>query len=248
MKTIIRIDDIGASSKQYNQYGKTYFSWKGIPYFYFPFAHCGFFKRMYPFKGWGPYEEITSGEWQEFFDLFERYQTIPLIGITAAWVESDGTLTPFPKKFPEEAACLKQALRDGKILLANHGLTHCVVGQHLPRSFQGNREQHREFWPWIEPRIHRDHILQSQTILENYFEIPITVFIPPGNVWSQHTYATLKETHITKVISNRYMLDSSEPLKGIEFVDDRQGFLVLHDKDLKERGPAWLELQLRKLQ
>lgn len=241
----IRIDDIGASTKHFNQYGKKTFRFRGFPYFYFPFANLGFFKRIPPFRGWAVYDELTAGEWQDFFVLFREFGVKPIIAITATWVEKDGTLTPFPEKFPEEAAALKQAAKEGLVTIASHGLTHCVVGKHLPQFAAPNRQFHREFWDWVPADVQREHILRSQEILETYFEMPIEILVPPGNVWCKSTYEALKGTNIKTVLCNRYMRDSTEPMEGITFIDDRQGYWNIHDRELKRYGKKWLLKQLQ---
>lgn len=240
-KLTFRFDDIGASSKLYTQHGKKVFRYKNVPFFYFPLANFWFFKRIWPFAKAGPYAEISVQEWESFLQIFQQEEVHPLIAITAAWVEKDGSLTPFPEKFPEEAALLKRAFQAGRITLANHGLTHCIVGKHLPQTFGSNREFHREFWPSLDEQLHQDHVLRSQAILEDYFGAPITLFVPPGNVWSKKTYTALLKTHIRTVIADRYMLDSQEPMKDITFIADKDGYQVFHDRDLKKGGVQWLK-------
>ena len=53
--------------------------------------------------------------------------------------DEKNNLVPFPEKFPEEAEAIKKGLDKGVIDIALHGLTHCVVGKHLPRFFSSNR-------------------------------------------------------------------------------------------------------------
>lgn len=238
-----RIDDIGASSKQYNQHGKKTFSWKGIPFFYFPLANFWFFKKIKPFKKWGVYEELGAGEWQNILAVFKEKNIIPIIAITAAWADDHNILIPFPEKFPQQAALLKEAFLQNEIIVANHGLTHCVIGKHLPLLFKSNRKFHREFWPYLNDKVHEEHILKSQDILEKYFEKPIEIFAPPGNVWSKKTYQAIKNTNIRKVISKRYMLDCSKPMDGIEFINDKNYF-NFHDRELKLHGKEWLKKKI----
>lgn len=240
-----RIDDVGASTKYYNQHGKKLFTYRGIPYFYFPLANFWFFKRIPPFKQWGKYEELTKDEWINLLNIFKKYNIKPIIGITACWVNKKSKLIPFPKKFPEQAEVLKRAFINNDISIANHGLTHCVVGNHLPKPLSSNKKYHREFWPWLDKEIHKEHILKSQKILEHFFQKPITIFIPPGNVWSFKTYEALKKTNIKQVICNRYMLDSNQSLEDIEFIDDSEGFFNLHDRELKLYGKKWLSNKIK---
>ena len=239
-KITFRIDDIGASTKCFEQYGRRLFKCKNIPFFYFPLANFWFFKKIPPFKKWGEYEELTKEKWVEFLEIFEEYKIIPIVTITACWVEKDSTFTSFPKKFPEEAKVLKNAFSNKKIIIANHGLTHCVAGQHLPRFLFSNRNFHREFWPYLDQEIHNEHIFKSQEILENYFEKDIRIFIPPGNVWSIKTYRALLKTNIKTVICNKYMVDSNEKMDGIEFIDDKNNFFCFHDRELSLYGKKWL--------
>jgi len=231
--TIFRIDDVGASTKQFEQYSR--FKW----------ANFSFLKRLPGLKAWGPYQELNVKKWEEILNIFQIHKIKPIIAITATWVEKDSSLTPFPKKFPVEATILKKALQKDKIIIANHGLTHCIVGKHLPLFRHSNRYFHREFWPNLPQKIHTTHIIESQKILENYFEKPITIFVPPGNVWSIKTYHALKKTSIKKVISSRYMLDYNKPISDIKFINDRQNFFSFHDRELKLFGPKWLNQKIK---
>ncbi|MCL5010727.1 MAG: polysaccharide deacetylase family protein, partial [Patescibacteria group bacterium] len=176
-----RIDDIGASSKRFEQHGR----WR--------IGNFWFLKRLWPFKKWGPYKELTAGEWERILSVFEKQGIIPIVAITACWVEKDGSSIPFPEKFPQEAEILKRAFSTNKIIVANHGLTHCVVGKHLPKFAESNRRFHREFWPDLSRETHTGHVVKSQEILENFFEKPITIFVPPGNVWSKKTCEALQK-------------------------------------------------------
>lgn len=239
----VRIDDIGASTKQFEQYGRQDFG----P-LHFPWANYLFLKRMWPFKKWGPYAELTAQEWTAYLEIFRNFDIKPIVAITASWVEKDSRLTPFPDKWPEEAAVLKEAALQGKITIANHGLTHCIIGKHLPLLRHSNRNFHREFWPELDQAIHTEHIQHSQEILENWLDQPIEIFVPPGNVWSIKTYNALRNTNIKKVICGRYMLDSSDPLTGIDFVDDLRDFTILHDRDLKLKNLPWIKAKLATLQ
>jgi peptidoglycan/xylan/chitin deacetylase (PgdA/CDA1 family) len=202
---------------------------------------------MWPFRKWGPYPELTAPEWEKYLKIFEDHDIKPLVAITASWVEEDSQLTPFPDKFPEEAAVLKKAALQEKITIANHGLTHCIVGKHLPLLRHSNRPFHREFWPELDQKIHTMHVLRSQEILESWLGQPVTDFIPPGNVWSIKTYQALQKTNVKKVIANRYMLDSNQLLVGLEYIDDRENFVVWHDRDLKLNGGRWTKRKLAEL-
>ncbi|MFH1353984.1 MAG: DUF2334 domain-containing protein [bacterium] len=216
---IWRIDDIGASTKQFRS------------------------------KPWGPYQELTVREWAAALDVFGQHHVQPIIAITASWVDKRSRLIPFHQKFPDQAQILKKAWRNNLITVANHGLTHCVVGKHLPHFWSDNRSYHREFWPNLPQATHTKHVLDSQHILEQYFERAVTKFVPPGNVWSKKTYQALKQTNIKQVICNHYMLDAPRrEMDAISFIDDRHNFFVCHDRDIKLNGLKWLKAALNRRQ
>lgn len=237
---IIRIDDIGAAAKEFEQHGRKWFKLFGKKIIYFPFANFWFFKRIKPFKRWAKYEELTAEEWKTFLKIFQENDIVPTIAITACWVDKNSKLIPFPEKFPEEAAILREAFINGKIVVANHGLTHCIVGKHLPKFWGSNRQFHREFYPNLDQTWHDEHVKRSQEILENFFGKKIEVLVPPGNVWSYKTYLAIKGTNIKKVMCNTYMIDSNETLVDLEFIQDDENILAFHDKELKLYGSSWL--------
>lgn len=240
-----RIDDIGASTKHYNQHGRKWLKFRGKRVFYLPWANFWFFKRISPFRGWAKYEEITKNQWIEFLKVFKDNGIVPIIAVTACWVEKDGSMTSFPVKFPEQAELLKSAYLNGEIIIANHGLTHCIVGKHLPKFWGSNRSYHREFRPEMPFKWHKDHIEQSQAILESFFEKPIEILVPPGNLWSVKTYEALLGTNIKKIICNSYMCDSLDKMKGIEFIKDDKEFFNFHDRELVLYGIKWLQDRIK---
>jgi hypothetical protein len=238
---IFRIDDIGASTKQFNQHGKKWFNLFGRKILYFPFSNLGFLKRIDPFRGWAKYDELTAEEWKDLFIVFEQNKIKPIIAITANWVDENSVLIPFPEKFPEQAKLLKEAFLSDKIIIANHGLTHCVVGKHLPKFWGSNRNFHREFLPRLDQVVHSEHILKSQEILEGFFEKKIEILVPPGNLWSLKTYSALEGTNIKFVMCNKYMADSDQEMKNIVFLPDSNNMFVFHDRELKLYGVKWLK-------
>lgn len=226
MRLALRIDDIGASSKRYEIYSKKF---RGLGNFLF-------MKYLPFFNSWGPYRELTSVEWEQIFKILNKYYAKLTVGITAAWVEKDGSLVPFPTKYNQEAAKIKEGLDSGLLEIANHGLTHCVVGKHLPRLFTSNRTFHREFWEWLPDKIHFEHIRRSQEILQDFFQTPVTTFIPPGNVYSGVTIRAAKECGI-KLINCRL---PSSIVNNIRAVGNEQ-IVAFHDRELVLKGVAWLE-------
>lgn len=223
MNKALRIDDIGASSKKYEIYSK------------FHGGNILFLKYMQCFRAWGSYREMTVTEWNSVFNILEKFNAKLTVAVTAAWVEADGTLVPFSGKFQEEAAKLKEGVKAGLLDIANHGLTHCVVGKHLPRLFFSNRKFHREFWSWIDPEVHFEHIKRSQQILQNYFEMCIETLVPPGNVFAESTIIAARENGI-KVI-NCYT--ESRNVNGVRILGE-ENVTSFHDRELVLNGVGWL--------
>lgn len=240
MNTIFRIDDIGASAKYFEQHGQKWFKLFGKKLIYFPLANFWFFKRIKPFKRWAKYDELTGDEWKTFLKIFDEYKIIPVVAITATWADEHNDLIAFPEKFPDEAAVLKVAFRSGKIIIANHSLAHCVVGKHMPRFWGSNRSNWREFLPELPKEQHRANILRSQEILENFFEKPVTIFVPPGNVWSVKTYHALAGTNLKTVMCAKPPVDGPMPVGDIVFKQDGPGVFAFHDRELKLYGAEWL--------
>lgn len=227
------MDDVGASSKEFELYSKKLW---GLGNFLF-------LKRIRPFAAWGPYQELTVKQWQDIFNLLERKNARMTVGITAAWVDFEGGLTPFPVKFPAQAAILRDAQKKGIIEIANHGLTHCVLESHSfrPKLFRGNRKFHREFWPWLDKSLHYEHVQKSQDILENYFQTKIETLIPPGNVFADSTLEAA-EKHGIKFVNCNVSDSSHGNLKIIS----NENVIAFHDKELVEFGTSWLENILEK--
>jgi hypothetical protein len=153
------------------------------------------------------------------------------VGITAGWVEKDGRVVPFPAKFPEAAAIIREGARRRLLEVANHGYTHCVLEDRLfrPRLFSGNRQYHREFHDWLPEETHREHLSRAQGILEQFFASPVLTLIPPGNVFSPKTLRAAVKLGL------RYLClrDAGRggPLEGLTAVEDAR-VVPLHDRDL----------------
>lgn len=213
-KIAFRMDDVGASTKQFEVYSKSLIG-NFLVLKYFP-----------PFKAWAPYNELSAKNWEEIINILDRTNSKITVAVTAAWVEKNGDLTPFPKKFPKQAAILKKALQSGLIEIANHGLTHCVVGQHLPRLFTSNRKYHREFLDFLSEEEIKNHLEKSQKILEDYFKTRVTTFTPPGNMYTKFTWEYAQK------IGLKYLS-----------VKEKNTF-AFHDKDIILNGIQWLEKKI----
>ena len=227
----LRIDDIGASSKHHLYYAKRWY------------LNFGPLRDRRLFGHWAPYREMTAADWQQIYKVLERFSAKLTVGITAAWAEDDGTLVPFPDKFPDEAAALGDGVARGLLEIANHGLTHCVLDgrRYRRRPLYGtNRPYHREFWDYIPAEQQLDHLRRAQGILTGYFRTPITTLVPPGNVYSVQTLEACRALGLTTVNCERpqITLGDTPRVIGDEHV------LAFHDREIVQFGPRWLESRL----
>lgn len=229
----LRIDDIGASSKRFEVYSK---KWKGL-------GNILFLKYLPYFKAWGPYKEMSAQEWNDLLLLLKSHQACLTVAITAAWVEKDATLTPFPEKFPEQAKVIARGLEEKVLDIAIHGLTHCITQEKkfLPKLYRGNREFHREFRPEMPYEWHYQNLKQAKSILETYFKRPMDLLVPPGNLFGEHTLKACQELGI-KIINCK----TQDNTKSDPRLISNQHVLDFHDKELVEEGLAWLEKKIVK--
>lgn len=225
----LRLDDVGAASKQHEVYGLTRVpvGSLGLP---FP-GNFLFLKYLPPIKRWGPYRELTATEWEAIIAALAEAGAKLTVAVTAGWVERNGHVVPFPSKFAEQAAIIRQGLTRGILEIANHGYTHCVLrdGLFRPRLFSGNRQYHREFYDWLPEEVHREHLHRSQEILQSFFGVRIETLVPPGNVLSAKTVAAAAAAGI-RYISCR---DAGRwgTANGVRFVDEAR-ILAFHDRDV----------------
>ena len=229
----LRLDDVGAASKRHEVYGLTRVPLGG---WQMPFpGNFLFLKYLPPIKRWGPYRELGAAEWDRLLALLESAGCRMTVGITAGWVERNGRVVPFPLKFPEAAAVIRDGARRGLLEVANHGYTHCVLAGHRfrPRAFSGNRTWHREFHDWLPADVHRDHLARAQEILGGYFGTPPVTFIPPGHVFAR---ATLEAA---AALGIRYVSCSGASrfgaVDGITPVDEA-AVVAWHDRDVVVGG------------
>jgi peptidoglycan/xylan/chitin deacetylase (PgdA/CDA1 family) len=203
-----------------------------------------FLKYVPPIKRWGPYRELSAPEWEGVLVALEAAGARMTAAITAGWVEANGSVTPFPRKFPDAAGVIREGARRGLLEIANHGYTHCVLRDRRfrPRLFVGNRQFHREFHDWLPPGTHREHVERAQSILQEFFGQSVVTFVPPGNVFSRVTL------HAAAAGGIRYVscLDPGRfgPVDGLTWVADGD-VVALHDRDLVLGGLAALERVLR---
>jgi peptidoglycan/xylan/chitin deacetylase (PgdA/CDA1 family) len=225
----LRMDDVGAASKRHEVYSKR--RWGNVL----------FLKRVPGLKAWGPYRELRADEWRRVCDLLSRRGARLTVGITAAWVESEQSLIPFPEQCPDQARAIKDGVDAGLLEVANHGLTHCVLdnGAFRPRLFSSNRQSHREFWDWLPAETHETHIRTAQDILQRFFGVPVVTFVPPGNVFADVTLTAASRHGL------RYLSCSTAPRAHapLSFVGDGD-VVPFHDRDLVLHGLEWLEQRI----
>jgi len=233
----LRLDDVGASTKQYMVYSRRRF---GIG----RYAISGnwlFLKYLPGIKAWGPYRELSAKDWWCICDLLASSSAKLTVAVTAAWAENEDVLIPFPERFPDQASVLKEAVDSNLIEIANHGLTHCVLegNKFKPRLWSSNRTYHREFWEWVSIDKQERHICRAQQILQDYFQVPIVTFTPPGNVFTDETLE----------IANRYGLkvvscDTAPRKQGDMEIVGNKDVLPFHDRDIVYGGIDWLRRQI----
>jgi hypothetical protein len=229
LRYALRMDDVGACSKAYEVYSHRL---RGI-------GNWLFLKYMPAFRAWGPYPEMSVAQWDEVFGILRATSSRMTVAVTAAWVERDGTLVPFPEKFPLQAACLRAAVREGIIEIADHGLTHCLVGRHLPGLFSSNRRYHREFYPHLDDVYHDEHIARAQAILAGWLGKRPEVLVPPGNLYGAQTLGAARRHGIT-------LLNAHAPqvmADGVRVLGNER-VLAFHDREIVLYGAAWLKQKM----
>lgn len=224
---MLRMDDVGAASKRHEIYGRTRIQLGPLPV---PFpGNLLWMKYLPPIRRWGPYPELTARQWDEILSVLVARGARLTVGVTAAWVEDEGRLIPFPAKFPAAARVMREGVAAGLLEVANHGLTHCLLrgGAFRPRAFSGNRAAHREFYAFLPAEQHEAHLRRAQTILEDAFGVPVVTFVPPGNLVQEVTVAAACRLGL-RFLSYRAptRLDGPLPIVG-----DEQG-ITFHDRDL----------------
>ena len=237
----LRLDDVGAASKQHEVYGITRVR-VGPLALPFP-GNLLFLKYLPPIKRWAPYPELTAAQWEAILAALADAQAKLTVAVTAGWVERDGRVVPFPAKFPAEARVLREGLARGLLEIANHGYTHCVLedGLFRPRLFSGNRPYHREFYDWLPEAVHREHLRAAQDILGSWLGTAPETLVPPGNVLSPKTVAAAVSVGLRFI--SRGGAAPTAAADGITFVDDAR-VVAFHDRDLVKGGLGYLRRQL----
>ena len=236
----LRIDDIGASSKEYEYYGKTSFpllnkNWP-LPEFFTNFL---FMKKFPLWSGWAKYRELSVNEWENILDFLSENNLVLNVAITACWVNKESELIRFDKKFPLQSKIIKEGHNKKLIYILNHGLTHCIPGKHLPMRFRSNQKYHREFSRYLKPYNHYLHLKKSQEILYDIFGTYPEIFVPPGNQYNINTLKAMKKLGIKYIQCNRdhSHQPSNNDLENFSIIHiDNKSVNVLHDKDIVING------------
>lgn len=231
-KVAIRIDDFGASTKKFEIYGKTRLKFNEytlpipIPK---QLTNFLFFKKFKYWKGWGPYEELSPEQIERMIVFCKDNKLKFSLAVTAGWVDKNSNIIPFDKKFPKQLNLLKKGVECGVFEILSHGLTHCIVGKHLPKNFSSNRKFHREFYDYLPKNKILDHLNKSKDILENAFNTNIDILVPPGNVYGRKTIeGCLKAGYKILTCNTKTRVEDGLIILGNENIID------LHDKDFVE--------------
>ena len=240
----LRMDDVFASTKKFEIYGKDVIRFAGRLWPVTRISNFLWMKYCPGLRDRLPYRELRVREWEQMIDLLLEYKAKLTVGVTAAWVNHAGEPVPFFQKFPAEAAVLKQGVDRGVLEIANHGLTHCVVGRHRPQPFGSNRLAHREFWDWLPAETHRTHLRISQQYFKDYFGCNAVTFIPPGNVWTAETERFAYEAGLRYLSSTEAMAPTATMSNGLLYVGDAQ-VVLFHDWDIVRKGVEGLRTILQ---
>ncbi len=241
----LRIDDIGASSKNYLIYGHNSFNIKNryrriAPAFITNFL---FVKNLPFISGWAVYREMNFNHWINVLNFLERNNATLNVAITACWVEQDSKLTRFDKKFPESAEIIKYGVKRNLLYILNHGLTHCIPGKHLPLKFRSNQKFHREFNNFLDFKKQILHLESSQEILGNIFGDYPKILVPPGNVYNEDTLKSLDKIGLRTIQCDRNLSFQPDKEKldfyNIKHIDNTE-VEVIHDRDIVKSNPDYI--------
>ena len=233
----LRIDDIGSSTKEFNIYGKNTIN-IGKRTISFPsfLSNFLFIKKLPLLTGWARYRELNYDEWINIIKILKEKNAKLNIAITACWVEKDGSLIKFNKKFPEQTEIIKYGVNEKIFYILNHGLTHCIPGRHLPLRFKSVQKFHREFTNFLPLEKQYMHLRESQSIMEEIFGEKPKILVPPGNMFNEDTLISMQKLNLRIIQCQRNLAHqpNDKILKkyDIKHIDNTKNIEVIHDKDI----------------
>ena len=241
----LRIDDIGASSKEFEYYGKNSVKILGK---YLPLpellTNFLFFKKFPLWSGWAKYDELSSDNWISIIDFLDENKIILNVALTACWVNKEGNLIKFNEKFPSQTEIIRDGINKKLIYILNHGLTHCIPGKHNPMRFKSNQKYHREFTNYLVFDEQLKHLENSQKIIFEMFGFYPRILVPPGNQYNLDTLKSMQKLDMHYIQCNRdkSYQPSDMHLKefGIKHIDNSK-VVVFHDKDLVKKGLEYFQ-------
>jgi peptidoglycan/xylan/chitin deacetylase (PgdA/CDA1 family) len=211
--TSLRIDDLGSSSKRWERHrGK-----------------------------WFPYREMLFDDLWDLHLWLRSTRSHATLAITACWVERDGALVPYARKWPMAAEGVRSLVAAGLVEIACHGLTHCIPGRHVPSwaPWRGNRPMHREFIAALPFAAQVEHLRRAKALLEDTFGVAVSTLVPPGNAISERLALTALDMGFERVTCRQpagalwtWILDDTEQT-------------VLHDRDLVTEPDALARVRHR---
>ena len=241
----IRIDDIGASTKEFNLYGKNTLKINNRIVSFPPIiSNFLFMKRIPIFSGWAKYKELKYNEWIKIIEVLKEKKAKLNVAITACWVNKDSELKRFDEMFPEQVEIIKYGIKEDLIYLLNHGLTHCIPGKHLPLRFSSVQKYHREFTKFLPFEKQFIHLKESQRIINKIFGKEPEIFTPPGNMYNEDTLISMQKLGLKIIQCERNTSHQPSNIKlskyGIKHIPNKNIF-VIHDRDIVKGKSNYFE-------
>ena len=241
----IRIDDVGASTKEFNLYGKNTLKIKNRIISFPPIiSNFLFMKRLPIFSGWAKYKELEYNDWIRIIEVLKEKKSRLNVAITACWVNKNSELKRFDEKFPEQVEIIKYGIKEGLIYLINHGLTHCIPGKHLPLRFSSVQKYHREFTKFLPLEKQFMHLKESQRILKEIFGQEPLIFTPPGNMYNENTLISMQKLGLKTIQCERNISHQPSDIMltkyGIKHICNKNIF-VIHDRDIVKGNSNYFE-------
>jgi peptidoglycan/xylan/chitin deacetylase (PgdA/CDA1 family) len=128
-------------------------------------------------------------------------------------------LAPLP---PAKAALLKEGIRTGAVVLAQHGFSHQTV-QNAGRSRGGFSE-----FEGLDLGTQKEKIAAGEKLLEEMFGIPIKVFAPPWNSYDSVTVRVLESLGFGVISADEFRRVGESP-SGLKYLPATCNLVNLRD-------------------